>query len=223
MRIVAISDTHSLHNQIKDIPDGDCLVHAGDMTGSLLHQERDLKSLNEWLGTLPHKYKLCVPGNHDETAALDPHRVDKILTNATLLIDNWVELGDVKFYGSPWTPEFMRWYFMRRRGADIAKAWAAIPNDTDVLITHGPPYGVLDGIDEYSPGIGDYVTRHEGCEELRKRVKTLMPQAHVFGHIHEGSGMDRVDGIQFVNAAVTDGSYRVVNPPRVFDVVPRRK
>jgi Icc-related predicted phosphoesterase len=114
----------------------------------------------------------------------------------------------LKIYGSPITPRFYNWAFMADRGNDIAGWWAAIPDDTDILVTHGPPHG-----------IGDLVRgRHTGCLELLKRVHEVKPTLHVFGHIHEGYGIYQSEEMEtiFANAAHMDGDYSPVNPPLEF-------
>lgn len=220
MQIIAISDTHSMHSKVT-VPDGDVLIHAGDFTGTLANQAQEMIAFNAWLGALPHRVKLVVPGNHDKMCEVHTATARKLLTNATLLIDEEVTIDGIRFYGSPWTPAFRRWYFMRPRGIRLAEKWAQIPEGTDVLITHGPPSGVLDTVGRFSPGLGEYVDEHLGCEEMWKRVQVVRPQVHVFGHIHGGAGTASLDGIRYVNASVCDEDYQPANPARAFKIQSR--
>jgi Icc-related predicted phosphoesterase len=107
--------------------------------------EKDcIKDFDDWLGTLPHKHKIVICGNHDLCFEDNPKEARKLMKNAHYLEDETIEIEGLKFYGSPWQPEFHNWAFNLNRGEEIKKKWDLIPNDTDVLITHGPPYGILD-------------------------------------------------------------------------------
>ena len=117
------------------------------------------------------------------------------------LDDSGCEIEGIRFWGSPITPEFCNWAFMREP-RDIGRHWDAIPDDTDVLITHGPPHGILDQCPD-----------SVGCEQLLEAVKRVGPKVHAFGHIHEGHGILEKDGTTFVNASIMDGRYRPVNAP----------
>ncbi len=124
-----------------------------------------------------------------------------------------MRIDGVRFYGSPWTPVFMHWDFMLGP-REIAEKWALIPDDTDVLITHGPPIGCLDHV----PGNG-----HQGCAELMRRLREVRPRYSLFGHIHEEGGRllhspDGLDGTVLVNASVLDESYRLVSGPVVLEL-----
>lgn len=209
MRIVTISDTHDHGLGKMDIPDGDVLIHAGDATsrGSF----NSIVDFNKQLGKLPHKHKIITPGNHDWLYQREPHLARTIITNAKLLINEGTVIDGVKFWGSPVTPWFYDWAFNYQRGADIKKFWDAIPSDTDVLITHGPAYGIGD----YAPICG-----HVGCEDLLEAVKRIEPRLHVFGHIHEGHGMYTIPGLKtkFINASICDEDYRPSNKGIVIDL-----
>lgn len=205
MRIVCISDTHSLHRDIEHIPDGDVLVHAGDWSGRGTVNE--LIAFNAWLGTLPHKHKLVTAGNHDAIAK-NFDFAQNALSSARLLIDKAAVIDGVKFYLTPWTPTFGHWSFMRDRGRPIGVKWDNIPDDTDVLVSHGPPLNVLD---ECGNG-------HVGCADLLSRVLLVKPKLHIFGHIHEGYGLYKGLFTTFVNASICDGGYNPVNAPIVVDL-----
>ena len=97
------------------------------------------------------------------------------------------------------------------RGEELKERWDLIPNDIDILVTHGPPYGYLDTVR------WDGHTKHVGCEELLDRVLKLKPKLHVFGHIHGAAGEDSFEGTHFVNASSCDERYKPINPPIVID------
>lgn len=189
---MCMSDTHDrLHHYKHPIPDGDIFIHAGDFTMS--GKQESVIRFNEFLGQLPHKYKLVIAGNHETT--FDPRvrgkrfpseeinntteEMSDLLTNCIYLEDSGVEIMGIKFYGSPWTPEFScNWGFNAVRGAEIRSKWDKIPKKVDVLITHGPPLGHLDQTQR---------GEHVGCEDLLNVVTEIKPQFHIFGHIHEGT------------------------------------
>lgn len=206
MRIVAISDTHTYHKAVT-IPDGDVFIHAGDFTS--IGRVHEVTAFNTWLGKLPHKYKIVCAGNHDALFETQSSLARSLLTNAIYLQDDLVELEGIKFYGSPYTPTFCNWYFMRNRGEDIKKVWDKIPTNLDVLITHGPPYGIQDWTLQ---------GKHVGCEELRVAVDRIKPKYHVFGHIHLCHGIYDFSGTTFINASICTESYEPINSPIVFEI-----
>lgn len=206
MRIVCISDTHNAHESIK-IPDGDALVHAGDAT--VLGTFDETNAFAVWFANLPHRYKIFVAGNHDWLFETDPGAARRLVREVNYLQDSMVEIEGVKFYGSPWQPRFFDWAFNLNRGAEMAEKWRLIPAETDVLITHCPPFGILDE----TPG-----GERAGCEELRKTVESIRPRLHVFGHIHHGYGKLNESSVEFANASICDEEYAPVNAPIVFDL-----
>jgi Icc-related predicted phosphoesterase len=190
LRIVLISDTHECHRNV-NVPDGDILVHAGDFT--LFSQSyAAIRDFNVWLGELPHRYKLVIPGNHEYF--LEEDRSSRsLLSNATLLIDESIEIEGLRFWGSPTTPLYGV-AFGLSEATDRRNAYARIPGDTDVLITHTPPYGLLD--------VNLHTGSHEGCSELFEAVKRIQPSLHVFGHIHGAHGTLMAGATTFVNASL---------------------
>jgi Icc-related predicted phosphoesterase len=206
-RIVLLSDTHNCNEQIS-VPDGDILIHAGDATNR--GQIDEIFLFNEWFANLPHKHKIFVAGNHDWLFEKRPKYAQSLLAaNVIYLQDSAIEIEGLKIYGSPWQPAFFDWAFNLQRGEQLAKKWALIPEDIDVLITHGPPFGILDETPR-----GDFA----GCEELRKRVEVVRPRLHVFGHIHFGYGAAEKFGVRFVNASNCDEDYLPTNPAIVIDL-----
>jgi Icc-related predicted phosphoesterase len=210
LKLVILSDTH---RQRCAVPDGDVLIHCGDHTYHGAGHE-SWEALH-WLDTLPHKHKLIIAGNHElgweredaVRAILEPHK------SLTYLHNGGVEIDGIKFWGSPVQPEFHGWAFQMERGEELAKHWEKIPEDVDVLITHGPP-----------KGFGDTNTRDErfGDEDLLRRVLKVRPQIHCYGHAHHGYGEYFFEGIHFINAAILNEGYMVANKPVVVDVDARK-
>jgi len=219
MRFVCISDTHSLHRSLT-IPDGDILIHAGDIT-----REGEVDTVYDfsiWLAELPHRHKIVIPGNHDfcfdiskegrydewARRMLDTRRPNiHFLLDSALIID---DLGEppLKFYGGPWVANLAGWAFYDR-GRDM---FEHAPVDIDVLVTHAPAWLVMDrekkrGERCGSPAIGRYMGR---CPRLK---------LHVFGHVHEAYGTSLVGEEPVrVNACSLNREYEAVNAPIVVDI-----
>ena len=206
-RIVCLSDTHNCNHEI-DVPDGDILIHSGDAT--VRGTVEEIASFNRWFKRLPHKYKIFVAGNHDWLFQLDNAHARSLLDPTIVYLqDSSFEIEGLLIYGSPWQPRFFDWAFNLDRGTQMAAKWSLIPDHVDILITHGPPNGILD----LTPA-GD----NAGCEELRKRVNEVRPMLHVFGHIHLGYGVVDEFGVKFVNASNCDERYFPINPPIVVEI-----
>lgn len=217
MRIVALSDTHDhpLHTTWQ-VPDGDVFIHSGDFSIGRTVPLAKLTELNDQFAALPHKHKLLVAGNHDWPLMLEPEKARELLTALTYLEDSGVTINGVKFYGSPWQPDHKMWAFNLQRGCiELKQKWDAIPDDTDILITHAPPFGLLD----YASASADNV----GCEALRRRLENISPALHIFGHVHEGRGTTENNGTTFVNAASLSTDHRPVHAPVVIDYDPATK
>lgn len=209
-RIVCLSDTHNCNEQIA-VPDGDILIHAGDATnrGSI----PEIIAFNNWFANLPHRYKIFVAGNHDWLFETNNSFARTLLNSKILYLqDSFVNIEGLKIYGSPWQPRFYDWAFNLMRGAELAEKWKLIPNDTDILITHGPPHGILDEVPR------QLWIENTGCEELRKKVEQIRPKAHIFGHIHCGYGQKEEFGVKFINASNCDEEYNPTQPPIVFEI-----
>lgn len=206
--IVCISDTHGQHKQVS-VPGGDILIHAGDIC-AWGDDPKEYTDFNAWLGTLPHKHKILIFGNHDVLGERNNGLARSLITNATYLEDSGIKIEGLNFWGSPFTPEFCNWAFNVPRG-ELHKHWDLIPRNTDVLITHGPAYGILDTVSPKGPYLGD--------KELLAAVKRIKPQLHVSGHIHGGYGIDiQHSPTLFVNASVVNEAYKVVNRPLVVNL-----
>ena len=192
LRILHISDTHGVHRRLRDLPEADILVHSGDFTMS--GSEAETLDFLEWLCDLPYRHKVLVAGNHD--ACLYGARLDGLDDNVHYLCGSGVE-----FWG---VPMFMEDCVSGHQ----EQLYAAIPDDTDVLVTHTPPYGILD-----RDGSILY-----GSRELLERVHTIRPRLHLFGHIHKAHGTTNDGMIVFSNAAIMDESYDSLNGPNVLPI-----
>jgi len=226
LKIVCISDTHNYHKKIK-LPDGDVIVHTGDFSSR--GYEHELENFTDWYGSLvgkKYKHAILIAGNHDiGTQAHDNFKRMCASKNIVYLMDSSVTIDDIKFHGSPVTPRFgYGWAWNRdiedtRTASEIANYapynpikphWDLIPDDTDVLLTHGPPKGVLDVT--YYQGI------EVGCPLLWEKVQEVKPKLHVFGHIHEQYGFLSLEETTFVNASTCSLAYKPDNPPIVIEV-----
>lgn len=211
MRLVVISDTHTLHGAVEP-PPGDVLVHAGDF--SLGGQPREVEAFFAWFASRPHAHKVVIAGNHDLLFESSPDLArDMVPGNVIYLEDSGCTISGVRIWGSPWQPWFLDWAFNLATEAERQAKWDLIPRDTDVLLTHGPPLGILDEC---------YDGRRVGCAALARTVREINPALHLFGHIHESYGR-AVDptgqsGTTFVNACICDQVYRPANPPVVVDM-----
>jgi len=216
MKVCFISDTHGYHTTMEHpIPECDLLVSAGDV--SAYGHVSELWDFCSWMTDYADEC-IIVAGNHDRCFEVYPEECRTICESFSVhyLEDESVVIDDIVFYGSPWTPEFFDWHFMLpRNGKEIWQKWDMIPQGVDVLITHGPPNGILD-----LNGQGVYC----GCERLREEVVFhKRPRYHVFGHIHESYGyVDRRDiGMKFLNVSICDAVYRPVNKPVLEEIEAR--
>ena len=206
MRIVVTSDTHTKHWKIK-IPDGDVFIHAGDIS-FFNHSNDHYDDFDDWLVTLPHKHKIFIAGNHDVLFESDRTHALRLVPNGVFLQDESVEIGGLKFYGSAWQPAYYNWAFNIHREEDLAKQWAKIPEDVDVLITHTPPYQIAD--------ITYNDQQNAGCKALAKRLQKVYPKLHVFGHIHSCGGFRKqIGNTFFANVAY----YESKSEPLVVDII----
>lgn len=216
-KICAISDTHSYHRKLV-IPECDLLIHAGDITWK---GELDIiEDFSNWLKELPIKHKIIVMGNHEiglENSAKGNIAIKMIEGSGAIYLENTSTIIDgLKIHGSPCSPFFHNWQWNRHRGKDIAAEWAKIPNDVDILITHSPPYMILD---EVPRGVSS--VENVGCKDLLERIDQLKQlKLNVFGHIHEGASetpMERY-GVKYVNASSCNKKYEPINKPVVIDL-----
>jgi len=193
MRLVCIADTHLYDHSLPPVPNGDVLIHAGDLlrSGSMA----ELEYAAAWLHALPHPHKVVIAGNHDWCFEHTPLPARNVLgPRITYLEDSEAEIDGVRFWGSPWQPRFFNWAFNLSRGPALAAKWALVPTGVDVLVTHGPPRGY-----------GDQVNgAREGCDDLRIALERIKPALHVFGHIHEDGGLWRHGPSTIANVTTAD-------------------
>jgi predicted phosphohydrolase len=190
LRLVLLGDTHQLHREV-DVPDGDILIHAGDFT-MLSKNMSAIGDFNTWLGELPHRYKIIVPGNHEYFLEAVPSK-RSMLTNGLLLLNEGTEIEGLRIWGSPVTPLYGG-AFGLSSAEDRRRLYARIPEDTDILVTHGPPFGILDSV--------PHSDVHSGCRELLHAVVRVRPKLHFFGHVHGAHGIFHTNQTTFVNAAL---------------------
>jgi Icc-related predicted phosphoesterase len=186
-----IADTHRRHREIT-IPVSDVLIHCGDFCS---FQNEDLQTLNDvdtWFSGLSTRHILCVGGNHDFLLQTQEFR----FAHAQLLEDNCVEICGLTFYGAPWCP-YLSGFAYYATDDELMEHWKRIPNGIDVLITHTPPYGILD-----LPTLG---VNHLGCPYLLNEMKRIRPRLHVFGHIHASHGLNKTRDTQYINASIVGG------------------
>lgn len=168
-----------------------------------------------WLSRQEYKKKVLIAGNHDKMVESCPSLIDVPIWD--YLCDSGTEFEGLKIWGSPWIKSFQGMNpkckaFTLDTEEELAEKWKLIPNDTDILITHCPPYGTLDNIG--SPGKMECV----GSKTLLMKVETLSNiKLHMFGHIHESYGIDspRWDDSDYkrVNASHVNERYDPVNEP----------
>lgn len=218
MRIVCISDTHNQHDHHpfrQNLPDGDLLIHSGDF--GIRGTEQEVRNFAQWCRYQTERYEMgvvCISGNHDIYTEHNIAETQKKFKfpNVHYLLNDSVTINDFKIYGSPYTPEFCAWAFnLPRNGKQLKDVWEQIPEDTDILVTHGPPYGILDW--------SIYSQEHVGCELLEQRVRQLTRlKLHIFGHIHHSYSAVEKNNITFVNASICTEEYKPTNIPIVVDL-----
>jgi len=206
MRIVCASDTHGFHRKL-EVPTAEIFIHAGDFS-TLASTVDEIDDFNDWLGSLPHRHKIVVSGNHDKLFETKPKLARQNLTNAVYLEHSAATIEGLLFWGCPVTPVLPHMAFATPPGA-AGKYWDMIPGRTDVLITHGPPFGILDK--------EDILREHDGCMQLNRAVQRIRPALHIFGHIHGGRGTEKgPHGTLFVNCAVLNGDR--LSPPILINL-----
>jgi len=209
MIFLTLSDTHGKHRLLKNLPKADAIIHAGDVSSS--GSERSVVDFMNWFSELDYEYKIFIAGNHDFyfERESDSYLKKMIPANLNYLNDSGVAINGINIWGSPITPWFYDWSFNRERGVEINKHWKLIPKNTDILITHGPPAGILDQV---------HGSRAVGCEDLLKRINSINPKVHVFGHIHEAYGSEESKYTKFINASILDEEYQIANEPILFSL-----
>jgi Icc-related predicted phosphoesterase len=225
MKITILSDTHTKHRYCEnDLPGGDLLIHAGDFMNSG-YNPMDAIEFFQWFDEIEnYDFKVFIAGNHDRWMQDKTEESRGILTGyktIEYLQDDWMTVGDsdphdpnvktAKIYGSPWQPEFYNWAFnLPRNGEELKAKWDMIPEDVDILITHGPAWGFLDDV-EGNRNV------HLGCELLAERIKQIKPKIHICGHIHSGYGHYFDGYTHYFNASVLNERYSYSHLPWNID------
>lgn len=209
MKIVALSDVHTQWKNI-EVPECDILVSAGDYSDR--GEFASVKKYHELLYKQPARHIISVQGNHEIQVEINFLAARGLVNPRIHFIDvGIIEIEGLKIFCSAVTPEFCNWAYGMDCD-DIKRHWSLIPKDADVLVTHGPAYGILDQIKPNE-------SEHLGCRKLLRVLPTLKKlKAHIFGHIHGSSGVKNLDGVQFINAAVCDENYKPVNPVRIIEI-----
>lgn len=219
MNIWFISDTHNQHQHLK-VPDVDLVVHCGDESthGSPGLNEPEARKFFEWYSQIDVPSKIFVPGNHS-TAVAQALIVPEDFPDVTFLVHEQTAWQGLKIFGSPYTPRFFDWAYMKARGK-LDLVWQTIPDDTDILVTHGPPKGILDIAHDFDSGHLVQV----GCAALRRHVDTrIRPRIHAFGHLHDEDGISNYGmyhrgATQFINCAVCDLSGKLEHHGMVIEI-----
>jgi Icc-related predicted phosphoesterase len=218
MIITLISDTHLKHNEItQDLPGGDLLLHSGDI--SSMGYQHEVQQFCKWFNNVEnYDHKIFIAGNHDWGFQNNVEKIMEIVNSyktVNYIQDETIQVnnGDkmVNIYGSPWQPEFYNWAFnLPKNGVELAAKWDAIPDNTDILITHGPAFGVLDTV-------AGKMWDNLGCQLLTNKIKSIKPKIHVCGHIHSGYGYYFDGDTHFINASVLNEAYQYTNKPITID------
>jgi predicted phosphodiesterase len=198
MRLLHLSDTHSQHRELTNLPEADVIIHSGD--ASFSGSDSEVLDFLNWFCDLDYPYKIFVAGNHDD--CLYGEQIEGLPDNCHYLCHSSVEIECVNFWG---IPLFMGDVLKEGRTKQIM---AQIPADTDVLISHSPPYGILDFDDNIN----------YGCSDLLKAVERINPHYHLFGHIHASYGIKKIGQTTFVNSAIMNGEYEFINKPILLEI-----
>jgi hypothetical protein len=176
------------------------IIHSGDF--SMAGTGKEVTDFIDWFGALNYRYKIFVAGNHDECLYGKKQEIIQRLLPAGCyyLCHSGIEIEGLKFWGVPF-------FFLDNVNGRFSDIMAQIPDDTDILISHRPPYGILDTSGNIY-----------GCPDLLPAVMRILPRYHLFGHVHGACGVKRYGTTTFVNAALTNEKYELSNEPFVFDV-----
>ncbi len=209
MKIVIVADTHTKRNQVI-IPECDLLIHAGDFDCRSFFE---LLDINDWFGKQPARHKVTIMGNHDfYPERSDKKRTKEILSNVHYLENDSIEIEGIKIWGSPYTHIFNDWAFMKSSDK-LKENWQQIPDDADIVITHGPAYGINDQLRKANGDLG----MNLGCPHLRNKLKAIKPKYHICGHIHEAYGSYQEENTVYINASLMDEYYNLINEPVVIN------
>lgn len=214
MKICIISDTHNKHKQIEKLPDADCIIHCGDFSSKGYAHE--IKNFMKWFSNLnQYKYKILIAGNHDLLFEQYSSLAKSLIPdNIIYLEDSGINIEGINFYGSPVQPEFYNWAFNRTEDK-LLQHWNAIPENVDILITHGSPKNILDYVEFDRKHVGSYTL----YESIVNRIKPLV---NCFGHIHGSRGYVVENNITFINASVLNEQYEYTNIPFLIEIIDKK-
>lgn len=220
IRFVCISDSHSL---FFNFPPGDVLLHAGDFTKKGTSDE--VLQFANYLKTTNYQYKIIIAGNHDSPFDIsnfddimkkrrnpypcDPYAVKRLFKDFIYLEDSFVNVFGYTVWGTPWTHQHYKGAFTIKEKYILGQKFQQIPLGVDIVLSHSPPNGILDRSKD---------NRHLGSEVLAETIRMIKPKVHVFGHIHEGHGVQTIDGTTYINASVCNNRYQPIYTPIVFDL-----
>jgi Icc-related predicted phosphoesterase len=209
MKIWAISDTHGMHRRAIVPENIDCVIHSGDSTNykDLLRNEVEFRDFLDWYSKIDVRHKILIAGNHDAWATKLYLKEMVEEADIVYLEHESHNVEGISIFGSPYTPNFRDWYFMKDRGK-LDRWWQEIPENTDILVTHGPPQGILDlSRDRFNN------LEYRGDKSLLRHVNRVKPKYHIFGHLHDfedclNYGIRKIDDITFMNvSSVEDGRF----------------
>ena len=207
MKIICFSDIHGSEADL-DLPECDILIFCGDFH---IPDTDALQYTNRWFAKQKATYKIFVPGNHDTfLEKYDNEIIQTWFSNVIYLNNSGCEIEGLKFWGSAFSPEFNNWAFMYQRCSKEAKdIWKKIPKNLDFLITHCPPYQILDK---------NFYNEHCGCEVLQREIFKKKPKYHLFGHIHHEYGQQKIDDTQYINCSVLNEQYQLTRKPIILEI-----
>ncbi len=216
LKIILLSDTHQKHSELT-LPECDIILHAGDISGRGSYSA--VENFLRWFSKQEANHLVFISGNHDiglENPEWDMIRLLENYPEITYLNNTGTCIEGINIYGSPISPTFGRgWAFNRDRGEEIKAEWDKIPNGTDILITHTPPYGKGDLLIPRHRRQGE--DPNVGCKDLLDAIKRIRPSISLNGHIHSGYGVVVEDGITYINASVLDDDYQYVHQPILIE------
>ena len=194
-KILHISDTHGLHRQLENLPEADVIVHSGDISKE--GTEEEVLDFITWFEELPYRHKVFVAGNHD--LCLQGAELEGLEDSCHFLYGSGLEIEGLKFWGIPLL-------VADQKSGSYEEMIQAIPEDTDILVTHEAPYGICD--DNHYPG----------SLSLLEMVLQVNPWCHLFGHVHEAYGHTTSKSTYFSNAALTDRWCLLNHEPRLIEL-----
>jgi len=205
IKFTIISDTHGDHEKL-GIMSGDVLIHCGDMFNLYNRSDVDFEKIDDWFGRQNFDLILCIDGKHDFDLEERSKHLANPFKNAVVLNGDSYTYKGVNFFGAPWVPDLDgHAYFVSN--SDLKSKWAEIPNNTDVLITHTPPAGIMD---KSSSGL------KFGCPYLSTALDSLSPRLHCFGHVHASSGVLRKNDTMYINASMVNRKHKIIHKPYKF-------